>query len=87
MMSSSFLFTVTLKTSNFSNFCWIKLKFGLRADFETLILNFNSKIGLIVEIGQKGIIPLILVKYSLSRWSPWQQGNVYSQTINFGIDV
>ena len=62
-----------LKTSNFSNFYWIKLKFGLRVNFGTLISNFNSN-----ENDEKGIILLILIKYILNRWSSWQNGNVYT---------
>ena len=27
---------------------------------------------------EKSIIPLILVKYCLNRWSPWQQGHIYT---------
>ena len=57
----------------------IKFKFGLGIEFGTLI----SKIWIKCQgFDKKGIIPLILVQYSLNRWSPWQQGNLYTQTLS-----
>ena len=53
LTSSSFLCISTSKTSNFSSFHQIKLKFGLGVDFGILISNFNSKIVLSVKIWWK----------------------------------
>ena len=45
-----------------------------------MISNVISKIGKmsIASFDEKGIILLILVKYSLNRWLLWQQGNAYT---------
>ena len=68
MMSSLFLCIATPKTFNFSNFHQIKLKFGLGvdSDFKFQLKNWIK----CQDLTKKGITPLILVKCSLSRWSP-----------------
>ena len=79
MTSSSLLCIVTPATPNFSNFHRIKLKFGLGIDFSDPDFKFQLKNWIkCQDLTKKGIIHLSLVKYSLNRWSPWQQANVYT---------
>ena len=41
-------------------------------------LNILTSVDKTSNFDEKGIIPLILVKYHLNRSPPWQQGNVYT---------